>query len=160
MTFSAAHRTLASATLVLSFASSPAIAQSGKTADINLDTVTFAPVLGVDLSASKRIVRGLYARDLNEGKGPVARRDSKITVRYVGSLADGTTFTDPGEGPATFTLGAGTVIQGWERGLWGMREGGQRQLVIAPALGYGAKQAGLIPPSSVLVFDVQLVSVR
>ena len=138
----------------------PAHGQSRRSAEIDLDTVTFAPSLGVDLPASKRVVRGLYYRDLTVGKGSMARRDAKLTVRYVGSLADGSIFTEPSEPPATFTLGSGTVIQGWERGLSGMREGGQRQLIIAPALGYGARQTGHIPPNSVLIFDVELVSVR
>jgi peptidylprolyl isomerase len=141
-------------------ASSPAHGQSGRTVEINLDTVTFAPSLGVDLSASKRVARGLYYRDVTVGNGSMARRDAKITVRYAGSLVDGSIFTEPAEPPATFVLGAGTVIQGWERGLSGMREGGRRQLVIAPALGYGGRQTGHIPPNSVLVFDVELVSVR
>src|SRR5215203_3710597 len=135
-------------------------AQSNRAVEINLDTVTFAASLGVDLAASKRVVRGLYSRDLSVGTGSMARRDAKLTVRYAGSLADGTAFTEPAEPPATFTLGTGTVIQGWERGLSGMREGGRRQLIIAPALGYGGRQTGLIPPNSVLVFDVELVSVR
>ncbi|HUQ81826.1 MAG TPA: FKBP-type peptidyl-prolyl cis-trans isomerase [Gemmatimonadaceae bacterium] len=135
-------------------------AQSSRTVEINLDTVTFAPSLAVDLLASKRVVRGLYSRDVTVGSGPLARREAKLTVRYVGSLADGTTFTEPSEPPATFTLGAGTVIQGWERGVSGMREGGRRQLIIAPALGYGGRPTGRIPPNSVLVFDVELVSVR
>ena len=141
-------------------AANPAPAQSTRTAEINLDTVTFAPALGVDLAASKRVVRGLYYRDVSVGDGSMARRDAKLTVRYIGSLADGTTFTEPSEPPATFTLGTGTVIQGWERGLSGMRERGRRQLIIAPALGYGGRRTGLIPPNSVLVFDVELVSVR
>ena len=145
---------------VLVSVSVPALGQSRRTADIDLDTVTFAPSLGVDLPASKRVVRGLYARDVVVGTGSMARRDAKLTVRYQGSLADGSSFTEPNEPPATFTLGAGTVIQGWERGLSGMRMGGRRQLIIAPALGYGGRQTGLIPPNSVLVFDVELVAVH
>jgi FKBP-type peptidyl-prolyl cis-trans isomerase FkpA len=148
------------ATALVVVAARPASAQSSRTAEINLDSVTFAPSLGVDLSASKRVVRGLYYRDLSVGTGSMARRDAKLTVRYAGSLADGTAFTEPSEPPATFTLGAGMVIQGWERALSGMREGGRRQLIIAPALGYGGRQTGRIPPNSVLVFEVELVSVR
>ena len=90
----------------------------------------------------------------------MATRGDEITVRYVGTLADGRRFTEPSEPPVTFKLGAGTVIAGWDRGLSGMRVGGLRQLIIAPDLGYGGKQAGVIPPNSVLVFEIELVSVR
>ena len=135
-------------------------AQSGRAADPPLDTVQFAAVLEVDLTASKRVARGLYHRDLIVGTGAWARRDAQLTVRYVGALADGRRFTEPAEPPATFKLGAGEVIAGWERGLSGMRVGGRRQLIIAPALGYGARQTGVIPPNSVLVFEIELLSVR
>jgi FKBP-type peptidyl-prolyl cis-trans isomerase FkpA len=134
--------------------------QSRRAADVSLDTVLFAPALEVDLAASKRAARGLYYRDLIVGHGARAQRGGEVTVRYAGALADGRAFTAPAEPPATFKLGAGTVIPGWERGLDGMRVGGRRQLIIAPALAYGGKQSGVIPPNSVLVFEVELLSVR
>lgn len=131
-----------------------------RAAQVSLDTVLFAPALEVDLAASKRVARGLYARDLIAGTGRWANRGDEITVRYAGALADGRLFTAPAEPPATFKLGAGTVIAGWDRGLSGMRVGGRRQLVIAPDLGYGGEQSGVIPPNSVLVFEIELLSVR
>lgn len=134
------------------------LAQSGG-GKVLLDTVQFAPALDVDLTASKRVAGGLYARDLIVGDGRWTSRGDEITVRYVGTLADGRRFTPPTD-TATFKLGAGTVIEGWERGLTGMRVGGRRQLVIAPDLGYRGKQAGAIPPNSVLVFELELLSVR
>ena len=134
------------------------LAQSGG-GKVSLDTVQFAPALEVDLAASKRVAGGLYTRDLIVGDGRFASRGDEITVRYVGALADGRRFTAPAD-TATFKLGAGAVIDGWDRGLTGMRVGGRRQLVIAPDLGYRAKQAGAIPPNSVLVFELELLSVR
>jgi FKBP-type peptidyl-prolyl cis-trans isomerase len=133
-------------------------AQSGRR--VSLDTVQFAPALEVDLAASKRVTNGLHYRDIIVGTGPWAHRGSEVTVRYVGALADGRAFTSLNEPAATFRLGEGTVIQGWERGIVGMRAGGRRQLIIAPDLGYGRQQTGVIPPNSVLVFDVEIVSVR
>jgi FKBP-type peptidyl-prolyl cis-trans isomerase FkpA len=133
-------------------------AQSGRR--VSLDTVQFAAALEVDLAASKRVTNGLHYRDIIVGTGPWAHRGTEITVRYVGALADGRAFTPLDEPPATFKLGAGTVIQGWDRGIVGMRSGGRRQLIIAPDLGYGGKQMGVIPPNSVLVFDIEIISVR
>jgi peptidylprolyl isomerase len=56
-------------------------------------------------------------------------------------------------------LGAGDVIRGWEEGLVGMRVGGRRQLIIPSRLGYGATGSGTIPPNSILVFTIDLVSI-
>jgi FKBP-type peptidyl-prolyl cis-trans isomerase len=152
------HRILAIAFGAL-VGTAPRSAYAQSRGKVSLDTVQFAAVLEVDLAASKQVARGLYARDLIVGKGRSARRDDEITVRYVGALADGRRFTAPSDTVA-FKLGAGTVIEGWDRGLSGMRVGGLRQLVIGPELGYGSKQSGLIPPHSVLVFELELLSVR
>jgi peptidylprolyl isomerase len=58
-----------------------------------------------------------------------------------------------------FTLGQGRVIEGWEQGLPGMKAGGVRKLVIPAELGYGDQSRGEIPANSVLIFDVELLSV-
>jgi peptidylprolyl isomerase len=137
-----------------------AAAQSGRAVRVSLDTVGFAAALEVDLKASERVAEGLYYRDLVVGEGLPARRGAEVTVRYAGALADGRVFTQPLEPPATFKLGSGTVIAGWEKGIPGMRVGGLRQLIIAPALGYGGEKTGAIPPNSVLVFEVELLAVR
>ena len=134
--------------------------QSSRAVEVSLDTVRFDAALEVDLSTSERVANGLYYRDLIVGEGSPARRGAEVTVRYAGALADGRVFTEPLEPPATFKLGAGVVIAGWDRALPGMRVGGRRQLIVAPALGYGARQTGAIPPNSVLVFEVELLAVR
>jgi peptidylprolyl isomerase len=41
-----------------------------------------------------------------------------------------------------------------------MREGGRRQLVLPPAMGYGSRMYGSVPPNSVLVFVVEAVEVK
>jgi FKBP-type peptidyl-prolyl cis-trans isomerase FkpA len=96
------------------------------------------------------------------GGGTVARAGFKVTAHYTGWLADGTKFdssVDRGQ-PFTFTLGVHEVIAGWDEGISGMRAGGTRKLIIPPSLGYGSQRAGKIPPNSILVFDVTLVSVQ
>jgi len=106
-------------------------------------------------------VSALRTEDLVEGTGaPVVAGDA-LTVHYVGALPDGTVFDSSVERgvPFEFTIGAGTVIQGWEQGLLGMKKGGQRLLVIPPSLGYGATGVGNIPPNSTLVFQVELLEI-
>ncbi|GAC1372118.1 MAG: hypothetical protein NVSMB39_6340 [Candidatus Saccharimonadales bacterium] len=84
-----------------------------------------------------------------------------VIVAYRSWLTDGTLFDDALTGkPYCFTEGAHPVIPGWEQGLFGMKAGGQRRLIILPAVGYGADAHGPIPGESVLVFDVVLISIQ
>lgn len=104
-------------------------------------------------------VADLRIEDMVEGSGDAVVAGDTLTVHYVGVLPDGTVFDSSVEKntPFTFTIGAGTVIQGWERGLLGMKKGGQRLLVIPPSLGYGATGIGQIPPNATLIFQVELL---
>jgi peptidylprolyl isomerase len=101
-------------------------------------------------------------QDVIPGTGAAIQKGSVVTVQYKGYLTDGTEFDESyARGKAfTFTEGAGTVIPGWEEGLYGMKAGGQRRLIVPPSQGYGAVAHGPIPANSVLVFDVVLVSVQ
>lgn len=97
------------------------------------------------------------------GTGAEAKEGSTITVKYTGTLDDGTVFdsTDKQGGqPATFTLAKGQLIDGWVQGIPGMKVGGKRKLVIPPSLGYGAQAQGSIPPNSTLTFEIELVDVK
>lgn len=106
--------------------------------------------------------------DLRAGTGAEAAAGRTVTVNYTGWLyaptqpeQKGQQFdTSTGRGPFSFLLGAGRVIQGWERGVPGMRVGGLRRLVIPPDLAYGSQGAPGIPPNSTLVFDVELLAVQ
>ena len=106
------------------------------------------------------------------GKGKEAVSGSEVKVNYTGWLhrpllvnGRGRKFDsslDAGRTPIEFRLGAGMVIQGWERGIAGMRVGGKRTLVIPSQLAYGKRGApgGSIPPDADLIFDVELVGVK
>ena len=105
----------------------------------------------------------LQVSDIVVGDGELACSGENVTMQYVGvTYADGKQFDaswDRGE-PFPFQLGGGQVIGGWDQGIVGMREGGRRQLVIPPDLGYGAQGSPPdIPPAATLVFVVDLVSV-
>ena len=105
---------------------------------------------------------GLIIEDLQEGHGKEAVKGKEITVHYTGWLEDGTKFDSSLDRrqPLTITLGVGQVIQGWDEGFGGMKEGGKRKLTIPAEMGYGARGAGgVIPPNAPLVFEVELLKV-
>jgi len=94
--------------------------------------------------------------------GDAVKEGDTITVNYEGRTQDGIPFDssyERGE-PFTFAVGAGKVIEGWEKGLVGMKVGGQRVLVIPPDMAYGNAQVGPIAPNSILVFTVELLVIE
>ena len=104
----------------------------------------------------------LIIEDIEVGEGNLAVKNKEITVHYTGWLEDGTKFDSSHDRsqPLTITLGVGQVIQGWDEGFEGMKEGGKRKLTIPPAMGYGERGAGgVIPPNATLVFEVELLKV-
>jgi FKBP-type peptidyl-prolyl cis-trans isomerase len=130
----------------------------------DIKSTKFDPALHVELDSSTMLPSGVYYRDITVGGGQTVTTGDMVAVNYVGWLADGKQFdaTPTGGPPFTFQLGAGSVIQGWDQGVAGMKVGGRRQLIIPPSLGYGAAGAGngVIPPNAILVFVVDLVGVK
>jgi peptidylprolyl isomerase len=105
----------------------------------------------------------LVVSDLVAGKGRAATDANTVTIHYVGvNYTDGKQFDaswDNGS-PAEFPLNQ--VIPGFRQGIAGMKVGGRRELVIPPALAYGATGTpdGTVGPNATLVFVVDLVSLK
>lgn len=105
--------------------------------------------------------------DLREGDGEPAANGYLLTVVYAGWLYDasmpdgkGRQF-DVNNNGFNFSLGLSQVIEGWDRGLLGMRENGERRLIIPPEMAYGETGSRpRVPPNATLLFDVTLVGVR
>ncbi len=105
--------------------------------------------------------------DVRVGTGPQAATGSTLSVNYAGWFYDGTKTdkkgvqftTSTGSGPLEFVVGTGTVIEGWEQGVVGMRVGGLRRLVVPPSMAYGAGRYGVIPGNATLVFEIELLAI-
>ena len=115
-------------------------------------------------------VTELVKKDIKIGTGEEAVIGKMVEVHYTGWLYDVTAPENKGAKfdssrdrgtPFSFLLGAGRVIKGWDRGVAGMKVGGQRTLIIPAEMAYGARGAGnVIPPDAVLIFDVELLGLR
>lgn len=103
----------------------------------------------------------LVKKDLKVGDGAEVKATDKVKVNYVGlSCSTGKQFdASYGKEPATFPLSG--VIPGWTQGIPGMKVGGQRMLVIPPALAYGDKPTSpAIAPGETLVFVIDLLGIE
>ena len=142
----------------MSLFQSPAAAVESQPAQ-QITTSTTTPTMPPAQNATE-----LQVKDEVVGTGATAAPGDTVTVNYVGSLVNGTVFdasANHGSSGFTFTLGTGQVIQGWDKGIAGMKVGGKRLLVIPPAMAYGDRAVGnVIPANSTLVFEVQLLSVQ
>lgn len=107
---------------------------------------------------------GFYYKIVSPGSGQAPAANSRITIYYKGTLPNGNVFDQTGTpanyqsgNPVTFSLNQ--LIPGWQVGLPLIKPGGTIILYLPPNLGYGAQGAGSIPPNSVLIFEITLVSV-
>ncbi len=109
-------------------------------------------------------INSLQVTDLTNGTGPAAKDGDCLVVKYYGTLAtNGKVFDQNFNQPTAFafTLGKGQVIQGWDKGLVGMKVGGTRRLVIPAAQAYGSQSpSSAIPANSNLVFVVKLLRIQ
>ncbi len=126
---------------------------------------TAAQNANIAAAASSSQVR---AQEVTVGTGAEAKPGDKVSVLYVGQLSDGTVFDSSaahGNQPLEFILGSDGMIAGFQIGVNGMKEGGERLMAIPPELGYKDQEVKdasgkvIIPANSTIVFDVKLVKV-
>lgn len=105
---------------------------------------------------------GIQWRTIKKGPGTGANPtlESTVTVRYRGTLIDGTLFdeTEAGSPPAEFPLNR--LIKGWQEVIPLMKAGDKVEIVIPSELAYGSSGKGDIKPDQVLVFEIELVSFK
>lgn len=108
-------------------------------------------------------VKELQYVDTVVGLGETVKEGATVTAHYTGALVkDGVIFQSSHDGPnqpVEFPLSG--VIQGWTKGVPGMKVGGTRRLIIPAQLGYGAQSPSPnIPANSDLVFDIEITAVK
>ena len=103
---------------------------------------------------------GIQYTILKKGNGEVVKADDTIQVHYTGSLVDGTIFDSSIARNQPATLGVYQVIPGWQEILPKMNVGSKWKIFIPPSLGYGANGAGIIPPHSILIFEIEVLGIE
>jgi FKBP-type peptidyl-prolyl cis-trans isomerase FklB len=109
----------------------------------------------------KTLPSGLQYRVIQEGAGPSPKGADTVKVNYRGRLIDGTEFDSSYRRGQTAELPVEGLIPGWTEALELMKTGSKWEIFIPPQLAYGERGAGpVIPPQSVLIFEVELVSIE
>jgi peptidylprolyl isomerase len=119
-------------------------------------------VTGLDFSsAAKKPSDKLQVIPLTQGTGPAARAQSLVTFNYFGEVYGGKAPFDESftKQPVTFALGMNKLIQGWDKGLVGVKRGSRVMLIVPPSMGYGSQAQQNIPANSTLVFVVDILGV-
>ncbi|WOT05512.1 FKBP-type peptidyl-prolyl cis-trans isomerase [Shewanella youngdeokensis] len=103
---------------------------------------------------------GLQYEVIKNGEGRKPLAEDVVTVHYKGYLVDGTEFDNSYERNEPNRFALMSVIPGWQEGIPLMNEGSTYKFSIPSELAYGKEQVGMIPPSSTLIFEVELVKVE
>lgn len=125
------------------------------------------------VNAESAKIIALKLVDVELGSGPQVAPGKYVTVHYVGMLPDGYVFdtsykvdpANPGAPPSPYTFlydpAHPAVIQGWMKGLVGMKVGGHRRITVPASMAYGPDPApgSPIPPNAALIFELQLMFV-
>ena len=110
----------------------------------------------------KETSTGLQYKILAEGSGVMPKDSDKVVVHYTGRLIDGTEFDSSVKRnrPFVFELRPGVVIDGWVEAVKLMKEGSKFEVAIPSELAYKDRAMRVIPPNSVLVFEIELLKVN
>ncbi|MEE2025885.1 MULTISPECIES: FKBP-type peptidyl-prolyl cis-trans isomerase [Alkalimonas] len=103
---------------------------------------------------------GLQYEVLEQGDGAKPAATDTVKVHYQGSLLDGTTFDSSYERGEPIEFPLNRVIPGWTEGVQLMNVGSKFRFTIPSELAYGTRDMGVIPPNSVLVFEVELLDIK
>lgn len=110
-------------------------------------------------NAVQMLPGGISVQIEKQGTGAQPGATDRVTVNYIGTLANGTVFDASAKhgGAATFPLNR--VIPCWTAGVQQLKIGGKAKLVCPPETAYGDRAVGDIPANSTLTFEVELLGI-
>ncbi|MCX8065224.1 MAG: FKBP-type peptidyl-prolyl cis-trans isomerase [Candidatus Hydrogenedentes bacterium] len=103
---------------------------------------------------------GIQYKVLKEGDGPKPKETDTVKVHYKGTLLDGTVFDSSYDRGEPVNLPLNRVIKGWSEAVQLMSVGSKWQIFIPPDLAYGKEGNQVIPPNSLLIFEVELLGIE
>ena len=106
----------------------------------------------------KRNSSGLYYKILEPGTGDFIKFTDVVSFKYKGYFMNGTVFDEQAKKPVEYEVGQ--LIGAWKEIMLLLKPGGKAFLVAPPSLGYGDRDLEDIPPHSILVFEMEVVSVK
>ena len=109
--------------------------------------------LGVNITEMAKLPTGVLYQDIIAGSGQEATPTDSVEIAFQGWLPNGSKVDS---GTVALRLGSGTIMQGIEAAIPGMKAGGRRKLVIPPGLAFGGDGTDAIPPNAVVVYDLEL----
>lgn len=116
--------------------------------------VNYTDKKGISLQES---TSGVFYQILEKGKGKEIKYTDKISVTYKGTLLNGEVFDERKE-PISFNLR--NLIPAWKEIIPGLKTGTKLQLITPPSMGYGSDEQEKIPANSILIFEIDLLSVE
>lgn len=132
-----------------------------KSADENIEKGKAFLADNLTADGVKSTASGLQYLVINKGSGAIhPKAADRVRVHYHGTLIDGTVFDSSVDRGQSIEFGLNQVIKGWTEGLQLMVVGEKNRLFIPSDLGYGNRGTGKITPGSVLIFDVELISIN
>ena len=110
-------------------------------------------------SGIKSTESGLQYKIITDGEGAPPKPTDTVTIHYRGSLIDGKEFDSSFKRGSPVKFPLSSVISGWQEAFKMMNKGSKWQIFLPPNLGYGERGGPLIPPQSVLIFDLELIDI-
>lgn len=105
---------------------------------------------------------GVYFFELKRGSGPRPAVGDSVFIRYTGRFLDGEIFDGSKQSGLEFLayqLGNGERLIEWERAVSTMHVGSVARLILCSPFAYGRSGAGVVPPNTPIIFDLELVKV-
>lgn len=103
---------------------------------------------------------GLQYKVITQGNGPIPKPQDTVKINYIGKLTDNTVFEDTYTTKSPVSLPVSGIIKGMEEALQLMNVGSKWEIFIPSELAYGPQEMSNIPANSILVFELELLSIE